>query len=78
MIARWLLFLMIAAAAPALAQQNVRVPVESGGRTIELAAQLYHPARARGRSRRWRCSMAAAASARTTRAWPGCSRAGAT
>jgi dienelactone hydrolase len=43
MIVRWFLFLMIAAAAPALAQQIVRVPVESGGRTIALAAQLYHP-----------------------------------
>ena len=44
MITRWLLFLMLFAAAPALAQQNVRVPVESGGHTLQLAAQLYRPA----------------------------------
>ena len=43
MIARWLLVLIVFAAAPALAQQNVRVPVESGGHMIQLAAQLYQP-----------------------------------
>lgn len=43
MIVRWLVFLTLIAAAPTLAQQNVRVPVESGGHTIQLAAQLYQP-----------------------------------
>jgi dienelactone hydrolase len=33
----------------AQAQQNVRVPVEQGGRTIQLAAQLYKPAGMTGR-----------------------------
>jgi dienelactone hydrolase len=32
------------------AQQNVRVPVEQGGRTVQLAAQLYKPAKATGRA----------------------------
>jgi len=44
MIARWLFLLMLFAAAPALAQQNVRVPVEQGGRAVQLAAQLFKPA----------------------------------
>lgn len=43
MIARWFLVLMLCTAAPALAQQNVRVPVEGSGHTIQLAAQLYRP-----------------------------------
>lgn len=33
-------------AMPAWSQQNVRVPVEQGGRTIQLAAQLFRPANA--------------------------------
>ena len=41
--------LLLAAGAPAQAQQNVRVPVEQGGRTLQLAAQLYKPAQATGR-----------------------------
>lgn len=45
MIARCLLLTMLWAV-PAWGQQNVRVPVEQGGRTIELAAQLYKPANA--------------------------------
>lgn len=43
----WLVsaFLLLLLAAPlAEAQQNVRVPVEQGGRTIQLAAQLFKPA----------------------------------
>jgi dienelactone hydrolase len=43
MIARWLPLMMSLFAVPALAQQNVRVPVEQGGHTLQLAAQLYHP-----------------------------------
>lgn len=35
-------FLLVAIAAEA--QQNVRVPVEQGGRTVQLAAQLFRPA----------------------------------
>jgi dienelactone hydrolase len=31
-------------AMPAWSQQNVRVPVEQGGRTVQLAAQLFRPA----------------------------------
>jgi dienelactone hydrolase len=34
------------AALPAGAQQNVRVPVEQAGRTVQLAAQLFRPANA--------------------------------
>ena len=41
--------LLLAAGAPVQAQQNVRVPVEQGGRTLQLAAQLYKPAQATGR-----------------------------
>ena len=44
MIARLLLLLALLCGAPALAQQNVRVPVEEGGRTLQLAAQLFRPA----------------------------------
>ena len=42
MIARWLFLLMLLAAAPALAQQNVRVPAGN----VQLAAQLFKPANA--------------------------------
>ncbi len=42
-------FLLLAFAMPALAQQNVHVPVEQGGRTIQLRAQLYKPAAMTGR-----------------------------
>src|SRR5437660_1200373 len=48
MIARGLFLLMMLCAAPALGQQNVRVPVEQGGRTVQLAAQLFRPANAAG------------------------------
>ncbi|MDI1282965.1 MAG: dienelactone hydrolase family protein [Reyranella sp.] len=48
MSARWLLLAMFWAV-PAWAQQNVRVPVEQGGRTIQLTAQLYKPANVTGR-----------------------------
>ena len=41
-------FLLLSVAAPALAQQNVRVPVEQGGRTVQLTAQLYKPAATTG------------------------------
>ena len=44
MIARVVALLGLFCAAPALAQQNVRVPVEQGGRTVQLAAQLFRPA----------------------------------
>lgn len=40
-----LLFAMLCAM-PALAQQNVRVPVEQAGRTVQLSAQLFKPANA--------------------------------
>jgi dienelactone hydrolase len=43
MIVRVLVLLAVLCAAPALAQQNVRVPVEEGGRTVQLAAQLVRP-----------------------------------
>ena len=53
MSARWLLLVMFWVVAawvvPVWAQQNVRVPVEQGGRTIQLAAQLYKPAPTTGR-----------------------------
>ncbi len=53
MSARWLLLLMLWGmpgwVAPVWAQQNVRVPVEQGGRTVQLAAQLYKPATTTGR-----------------------------
>jgi len=35
---------VMALAVPASAQQNVRVPVEEAGRTVQLAAQLFRPA----------------------------------
>jgi dienelactone hydrolase len=44
MIARVLVLLAVFCSAPAWAQQNVRVPVEQGGRTVQLAAQLFRPA----------------------------------
>ena len=48
MSARWLLLVMFWAV-PVSAQQNVRVPVEQGGRTLQLAAQLFKPATTTGR-----------------------------
>jgi dienelactone hydrolase len=49
---RWLLLVMFCSVpgwvVPAWAQQNVRVPVEQGGRTIQLAAQFYKPATTTG------------------------------
>ena len=48
MIARLLLLVFLFAAAPAAAQQAVRVPLEQGGRTLQLAAQLFQPAGAKG------------------------------
>ena len=44
MIARVLVLLVVLCAGPAPAQQNVRVPLEEGGRAIQLAAQLFRPA----------------------------------
>jgi dienelactone hydrolase len=44
MIARWLSVLAFVVAAPATAQQSVRVPVEQDGRTLQLGAQLFRPA----------------------------------
>jgi len=45
---RWMAHLVVLLALlfamPAWAQQNVRVPVEQGGRTVQLAAQLFRPA----------------------------------
>lgn len=38
--------LALLVALPAEAQQNVRVPVEQAGRTVQLAAQLFRPANA--------------------------------
>lgn len=35
---------LLLAAVTAHAQQNVRIPVEQGGRTVQLAAQLFRPA----------------------------------
>ncbi len=58
MSARWLLLVMFwtvpgwavpALVGPVWAQQNVRVPVEEAGRTVQLAAQLYKPATTTGR-----------------------------
>jgi dienelactone hydrolase len=53
MSTRWLLLMMFwvvpASVVPAWAQQNVRVPVEQGGRTIQLTAQLYKPVNTTGR-----------------------------
>ena len=52
MSVRWLLLVVFwvvpAWLAPAGAQQNVRVPVEQGGRTLQLAAQLFKPATTTG------------------------------
>ncbi|MCA0304475.1 MAG: dienelactone hydrolase family protein [Proteobacteria bacterium] len=51
---RWALFVAFLLAAlpahvlPAVAQQAVRVPLEQGGRTLQLAAQLFPPAGAKG------------------------------
>src|SRR5882757_4159365 len=44
MIARFLFLIAVLGAWPAMAQQNVRVPVEQGGRALQLAAQLFKPA----------------------------------
>ena len=40
--------LLLLAALPAAAQQNVRVPLTQNGRTLQLAAQLFRPANAAG------------------------------
>lgn len=52
MSVRWLLLVVFWAVtdwvAPAWAQQNVRVPVEQSGRTVQLAAQLFKPATTTG------------------------------
>lgn len=48
MSTRWFALLVCLVALPALGQQNVRVPVEQGGRTVQLAAQLFRPANAAG------------------------------
>ncbi len=40
------LLLVLLGAIPAWAQQNVRVPVEQAGRTVQLSAQLFRPANA--------------------------------
>lgn len=40
--------LALSCALPATAQQNVRVPVEQGGRTIQLSAQLFRPGQPTG------------------------------
>lgn len=44
MIARLLFLIAVLVTSHAVAQQNVRVPVEQGGRTVQLAAQLLKPA----------------------------------
>src|SRR3990167_6674772 len=53
MSARWLLVAMFWVVpiwvAPVWAQQNVRVPLEQDGRTVQLAAQLFKPATTTGR-----------------------------
>ena len=41
MIARLFILLAVLCTAPAVAQQTVQVPVEQGGRTILLGAQLF-------------------------------------
>ena len=41
MTARLFILLAVLCTAPAVAQQNVQVPVEQGGRTILLGAQLF-------------------------------------
>jgi dienelactone hydrolase len=38
----------LACAVPVAAQQNVRVPVEQDGRTVQLAAQLFRPVKVSG------------------------------
>ncbi len=43
MIARFLFLVLVLGCGPVLAQQNVRVPVEQRGRTLQLAAQLFRP-----------------------------------
>ncbi|MFZ5784453.1 MAG: dienelactone hydrolase family protein [Pseudomonadota bacterium] len=43
MALRFLALLVVLAAMPAHAQQNVRVPVEQDGQTLQLAAQLFRP-----------------------------------
>jgi len=48
MLKRVLGLLLVLAAMPAAAQQNVRVPVTNDGRTVQLAAQLFRPANAAG------------------------------
>lgn len=48
MLKRVLSLLLVLAAVPAAAQQNVRVPVTQNGRTLQLAAQLFRPAPAAG------------------------------
>jgi dienelactone hydrolase len=45
MVKRVLILLLVLAAVPAAAQQNVRVPVSQNGRTLQLAAQLFRPAK---------------------------------
>ena len=40
---RLLILLAVLWAAPALAQQNLRVPVEQDGRAVQLTAQLFRP-----------------------------------
>jgi len=44
MILRALILLALLCPGSALAQQNVRVPVEQGGRRLQLSAQLFTPA----------------------------------
>jgi len=48
MLKRVLSLLLVLAAVPAAAQQNVRLPVTQNGRTLQLAAQLFRPAHAAG------------------------------
>ena len=43
MVSRVLCLAILVCAAPALAQENVRVPVEQAGRTVQLTAQLFRP-----------------------------------
>jgi dienelactone hydrolase len=40
---RLLILLAVVWAAPAVAQQNVRVPIEQDGRAVQLTAQLFRP-----------------------------------
>lgn len=48
MLARLVVLVSLLAATPAFAQQSVQVPVEDRGRTVQLAAQLFRPAKASG------------------------------